>query len=89
MILSHYYTCSRSFLFHNTIRNIYTVTSKTKEKTLNIKETIRKPWTVQESKKLIEFVKLYGKKWKAISPHFSDRNAAALSGRFNYIAQSM
>lgn len=88
MISSHY-TCSKRFFFHNIIRNISTATSKTKEKALSIKETIRKPWTVQESKKLIELVKIYGKKWKTISPHFSDRNEAALSGRFNYIAQSM
>jgi hypothetical protein len=68
-------------------RNTATATAATKAITTATKEK-RKPWTVEESKKIIELVQIHGTKWKKIQEHFPDRGSKSIGGRYHHIMQS-
>lgn len=48
----------------------------------------RKPWTLEESKKLIELVKIHGTNWMEIQQHFADRGRKSIGGRYHHMLTS-
>lgn len=49
---------------------------------------VKKTWTPQESKKLLDLVEIHGTDWIALQQHFTDRGRKSLGGRYRFLMQS-
>ncbi|KAI9364568.1 hypothetical protein BD770DRAFT_469026 [Pilaira anomala] len=55
------------------------------QRTYTAKKPTSKLWSLEESKQLLDFVKIYGRDWVTIAPHFKDRGRKSLSSRYLFM----
>lgn len=77
--------CKNNQTFRTIIRAIFTPKRYLNSEPI---KRISKSWTFEESKKLIELVKVHGTNWKLIQEHFHDRGRKSVASRYHLILHS-